>query len=482
MERFSEMFNRDNFGRMAITRQESIIDRLIRVNLRFDIWSTWLKQIDRPSTETYAEVLSVHYLNSWRTDEILNLVKAQFMQSPDKQLCLQPIVWAHLLQELLPFTLESGLIPLFLMIPVDYWRAAYKPPPLFPKNGMKIRSISDEDHHAVSLQSAVSTHLYPDIADALLKGFTHVKDSIFHPDPAADDFPAPQDARLLLLLTLAGSPSIRKMAINPSMQGLFAQVLTNIEIYMGLPGHFLDHKTSFELDSSRYAVLKLLYMLVSSDDFGTTMMVNNQRTTLMLFLRMLNTTTPRPHFLASNWCTPTMASKFTQTASVPPDWTFSSDGRILLFVRLLDYLVKLRGDHVISWVRQLQGILGAFVSGVRRSDAAVAYLFELDNIFAVCAMFIIWQDIPGLRLLAQCCPDHPVWTECLQKFDTIPEHFELSPQKRDEIIPTISDFRVLFEGRESEILNSRSTVSSLWRRLRRRHWNVGKELTGAGKV
>ncbi len=37
---------------------------------------------------------------------------------------------------------------------------------------------------------------------------------------------------------------------------------------------------------------------------------------------------------------------------------------------------------------------GAFVSGVRRSDAAVAYLFELDNIFAVCAMFIIWRDIP----------------------------------------------------------------------------------------
>ncbi len=131
----------------------------------------------------------------------------------------------------------------------------------------------------------------------------------------------------------------------------------------------------------------------------------------------------------------------------------------------------------------LQDTLGAFVSGVRRSDAAVAYLFELDNIFAVCAMFIIWRDIPRLRLLAQCCPDHPVWTECLQKLDTIPEHFQLLwYNNRGGILPIVSGFRALFEAGKSEILNSRSTVSSLWGRLRRQHGNVGKDLTGAGKV
>ncbi|KAK0237143.1 hypothetical protein EDD85DRAFT_836315 [Armillaria nabsnona] len=230
-------------------------------------------------------------------------------------------------------------------------------------------------------------------------------------------------------------------------------------------------------------------------------MVDNQRTTLMLFLRVLNSTTPCPRFLPSDWCTPTMAFNFTQIAFEDPAWTLSSDTVTLRFVyeflllggpianqifsrfvseRLLDYVVKLRGGGEISWV--LRGILGVFVSGVRRSDAMVAYLFELDNIFAVCAMFIIWKDIPGLRLLAQCCPEHPMWTECLQKLDTIPEHFELEPWYREEILSTVSDFRALFEGGEPPTLNSRPTVSSLWRRLRRRHGNIGKELMGASKV
>ncbi|SJL16703.1 uncharacterized protein ARMOST_20232 [Armillaria ostoyae] len=504
-ERFSKISCRD-FDHMAMTGQESIIERLIRVSLRFGTRSRRLTEIDWPSIETYTEVLCVDYRNSSRTDEIANIVKAQFMAS-DQQLCLQPIVWAHLLQTLLPFTLESGLIPLFLMIPLDYWRADYKPPPLFPKNKMTIRSISDEDHCAVSLQTAVYNHLYPDIADALVEGFTHVEDSIFHPDPATDEFPAPQDARLLSLLTLAGSPSIRKTAINPSMEDLFVQVLGNIDTYMmGFQDIHSNHETPFELDSNRYAVLKLLYMLLSSDDLGTTMMVDNQRTTLMLFLWVLNSTTPHPRFLPSDWCTPTMAFNFTQIAYQDQAWTLSSDHMTLQFVyeflqldgpianqilsrfvseRLLDYVVELRRDEeVLRGAWRLQGILGAFVSRVRRLDAAVAYLFELDNIFAVCAMFIMWKDIPRLRLLAQCCPDHPVWIECLQKLNTIPEHFQLDLvwYNREEILSTVSDFRALVEGGEPPTLNSWSTVSSLWRRLRRQHWNVGKESTGADKV
>ncbi|SJL11082.1 uncharacterized protein ARMOST_14484 [Armillaria ostoyae] len=287
------------------------------------------------------------------------------------------------------------------------------------------------------------------------------------------------------------------------MEDLFDQVLRNIETYMDLTGPLLNYVTPFKLDSNQYAVLKLLYMLLSSDDFGTTMMVNNQRTTLMLFLQVLNSTTPHPHFLPSDWCTPTMAFNFTQIALESHDWTLSSSDRTLQFVydflqlggpianqifsrfisgRLLDYVVKLRGDRDILYEGWLRVILGLFVSGVRRSDAAVAYLFELDNIFAVCAMFIIWKDVPSLRLLAQCCPDHPVWTECLQKLDTIPEHFELSPQRREQILSTVSDFRLLFEGGEPPIFNFWQTVNSPWRRLRQRHWNIGKELTGAGQV
>ncbi len=513
-ERFSETY-RTVISCMDINCQESTFDCLMRASLRFNIRSSpvWAHKRgtirDRLSAETYAEVLCVDHSTSYlytNENQIANLVKAQFMESSDKRLYLQPIVWAHLLQKLLPFTVESGLIPLFLMIRPDYWRADYKPPPLLPKNGMKIRSISYEDHRAVDLRSAIYQHLYPDIADAFCEGFMHVKDSIFHPDYFADEFPAPQDPRLLLLLTLAGSPSIRKTAINPSMKGLFVNVLTNTGIYMGIDNSSLSaNKTPFELDSNRYAVLKLLYMLITSDNLSDTLQLAHQKIMLMLFLRTLNSTTPRPRFLPSDWCTPTIASNFTQIAFEPPDWSLSSDSMILEFVyeflqadgpianqifsrfvsgRLLDRVVKLHGDYEIWSSHHLQGILGAFVSGVRRSDAAVAYLFELDNIFSVCAMFIIWKDIPRLHLLAQCCPDHPVWTECLQKLDTIPEHFELELEwcTREKILSTVSDFRVLFEGGEPPTLNPRSTVSTLWRRLRRRHGNIGKELTEAAQV
>ncbi len=506
-ERFSETYHTVISSMDGFNCQESILDRIIRASFRFNILSSLWSVVDQAmerdglSTETYAGILCFDDWSFSHVDKIANLVKAQFMESSDKQLCLQPVVWARLLQMLLPFTLESGLIPLFLMIPEDYWCADYKPPPLFPKNDMKIRSISYEDHLAVSLRDAVYHHLYPDIADALFEGFTHVKDSVFHPDPAADEFPAPQDPRLLSLLTLAGSFFIQKMAIKPSMGELYVKVLENIGTYMGVTGHILNYVPPSELDSNRYAVLKLLYTLISSDDFGTTMVVDNQRTTLMLFLQVLNSTTPRPHFLPSDWCTPTMASNCAQIAFEDQAWSLSSDDMTLQFVyeflrlgepitnqifsrfvsgRLLDYVVKLRGNGIF-WEWRLQGILGLFVSGVRRSDAAVAYLFELNNIFAVCAMFIVWKDIPRLRLLAQCCPDPLVWTECLQKLDTIPEHFELLDD-REEILSTVSDFRLLFEGGKPLILNSGPTVSSLWRRLRRRHWNIGKELTGAGKV
>ncbi|SJL16734.1 uncharacterized protein ARMOST_20263 [Armillaria ostoyae] len=453
-ERFSEMFNHNAIDRMAITYQESIIDRLIRVSLRFGIWSPRLMAIDQPSTEAYAEVLSVDYWDPWRTDAIANIVKAQFTESPDKQLRLQPIVWAHLLQNLLPFTLESATSP-------------------FPKKGGKIRSISGEDHRAVSLQDAVYSNLYPDIADAFLEGFTHVKDSIFHPDPATDEFPAPQDPRLLSLLTLAGSPSIRKTATtNPHMTLFFVKVLHNIGIYMGIDNSFLSpNEAPFELDGNRSSGCSTPQPLAPT------------------FLPLTGVPQPWPPTLpdspsrtkpghSSDEMTLRLMYEFLQLGGPIANQILSR----FVSGRLLDYVVKLRGDDEFLRESQLPGILGVFVSGIRRSDAAVAYLFELDNIFAVCAMFIIWKDIPRLRLLAQCYPDHPVWTECLQKLDTIPEHFELSPQKRDEIIPTISDFRVLFEGRESEILNSRSTVSSLWRRLRRRHWNIGKELIEAGQV
>ncbi len=194
-ERFSETYRTVISSMDGINCQESILDRIIRASFRFNISSSLFRVVDEAmerdglSTETYAGILCFEDWSSSHTNKIANLVKAQFMESSDKQLRLQPIVWARLLQRLLPFTLESGLIPLFLMIPPDYWRADYKPPLLFPNNGGGIRSISDDDHHAVSLEMAVNHHLYPDIADAFFEVFMHVEDSLFHPDPAPMNSP-----------------------------------------------------------------------------------------------------------------------------------------------------------------------------------------------------------------------------------------------------------------------------------------------------
>ncbi|KAK0227356.1 hypothetical protein EDD85DRAFT_957975 [Armillaria nabsnona] len=140
---------------------------------------------------------------------------------------------------------------------------------------------------------------------------------------------------------------------------------------MDLPATLLNHDSpSFELDSNQYAVLKLLYILVSSDNFNTLPVVH-QRITLMQFLQAFNSTTPRPRFLSFDWCTPTMASNFTQIAFMPldSDWTLSSSTLTLQFVyeflqldrpignqifsrfvssRLLDYVVKLCGGGEIS--------------------------------------------------------------------------------------------------------------------------------------
>ncbi len=477
-ERFSEMFNPSVFDRMAITCQESIIDRLIRVTLRFSTWSVWLRRIDRPSTETYAEVLCIDYRNPSRPNEIANLVKAQFMEPPDKELCLQPIVWAHLLQELLPFTLESGLIPLFLMIPPDYWRADYKPPPLFPKNDMKIRSISDEDHRAVSLFDAVYYHLYPDIADALFEGFMHVEDSIFHPDPATDEFSAPQDARLRALLAMAGSPSIWKVPMPDHFgDSVFRTIMWNIGTYMDVGNlSLLDNDLpSFRLDSNCYSVLKLLYTLISSDEFGDASMCNlDQHIMLVTFLKVLSSTSPHPCFLPEDWCTPSMASNFAQIAlQDTKTWRPSDQGSnelILYFLWFapvvnqifshfvsgchLDRIGRLRGVDVKINVL-LSEILDTFI--VRMTPDVLdhqvlqqftAHIFEPENLFTICAVHICRNATHCLRRLTQVHPDHPAWPECLRKLDATPlaEHFDLLGGFPDWTGSIVSEFREFVEG------------------------------------
>ncbi|KAK0431284.1 hypothetical protein EV421DRAFT_1854414 [Armillaria borealis] len=332
----SEMCSALSFLLLSPIEEEGRFDCLARAGLCLsNVHSNTCKDLpklekNRSSPEIYAELLAIYpkvFCDSDDLEQVLNLVKAQFMGSADQVLLLQPIVWGYLLQKLLPLNLHSwdsvsSLIqPLFSVISPSYWHADYKPLPLFlGRDQLKICLTSDTIHqnsYPVRLENAVYKHLSPYVADAIFQCFRDASDSVFHSDPS-NEFPAPQDPWLHALLTMAGLPSIQKVPItNPSIDSFFGRVLGNIRTFMGVhESDLLDDKfSSFNLDANHYSVLKLLYTLISSEEFGGASMQRlDQHITLVTFLRVLNSTYPHPCFLPEDWCTPFMASKFVQIA------------------------------------------------------------------------------------------------------------------------------------------------------------------------
>ncbi len=95
----------------------------------------------------------------------------------------------------------------------------------------------------------------------------------------ADEFPEPKDPRLRSLLKVAGSPSIQKAYGSiPSIDSLFGTVIRSIGHYMAVDSFELCGSIpSFNLDGDRYAVLKLIYTLVSSSEFGGDASVRKSR-------------------------------------------------------------------------------------------------------------------------------------------------------------------------------------------------------------
>ncbi len=192
-------------------------------------------------------------------------------------------------------------------------------PPLFlGRDRLKICFTSDRLRRysgPVRLENAIEEYLSLYVADAIFQYFRDAWDIDFHSDPA-DEFPAPQDPRLHALLAMAGSPSTRKVPMaNPFRDSFFGTVMLNIRTYMDVHKSRLLHKNfpSFKLDGNRYSVLKLLYTLITSDEFsGASMRILDQRITLVTFLRVLHSTSPRPRFLPEDWCTPSMASNFSK--------------------------------------------------------------------------------------------------------------------------------------------------------------------------
>ncbi|KAK0216237.1 hypothetical protein IW262DRAFT_1299477 [Armillaria fumosa] len=533
-----------------IIEEEGRFDRLARAGLclghfthdRLSDNEDLLKQENnRLSPEVYAELLAIHSCSfscSYHLEQVLNLVKAQFTEPAVQQLLLQPIVWGYLLQKLLPLNSHSwdsinNLIqPLFSPISSSYWYADYKPLPLFSgRDQLKICLTSDGfpplNSCPMSLVMTVREHLSPYVADAIFQYFRDAWDIDFHSDPA-DEFPAPQDPRLRALLAVAGSPSVRKvpMAV-PFIDSFFGTVMSNIGTYMDAHISLFDNDfPSFKLDGNRYSVLKLLYTLISSDEFDGALMHNlDQRITLVMFLRVLHSTSPHPHFLPKDWCTPSMASKFAQI--VLPDtktWTFrdnngpgshrtsESDDLILYFLCfppvINDIFSHFVSGHHLARIGNLRGediefasdghlseILDMFIVQMS-SDALdhqvfqqfMAYIFEPENLFTICAVHICRYGTyyQGLRRLAQIHPDHPAWPECLQMLYIIPlaQYFGLGSDHPDWLIDSIvSEFKEFVEGgcvgrfglrapdlqapvQDENPVNEPSLMKSLWHRLR----------------
>ncbi len=129
------------------------------------------------SPDVYAELLSIQS-DQLLLQETRNLVKAHFR---NEEILLQPIVWGNLLRNLLPFPPEDDLIQWsFYAIPLSYWCIGYTTPLFLMPNGLQICSIPDTDHQAVSLWAAVNTHLYPYVADVILRSHADATDSVYH--------------------------------------------------------------------------------------------------------------------------------------------------------------------------------------------------------------------------------------------------------------------------------------------------------------
>ncbi|KAK0447833.1 uncharacterized protein EV420DRAFT_1567834, partial [Desarmillaria tabescens] len=366
---------------------EGIADRFARASLRLV-----LDGERRGLAWTLLDAEAGH--EHWPQDvyaEVSSL-KAEVRISPER-LALQPIVWGHLLRRLVSSDPEDSLIqPLFHAIPSCYWQADYVPPPLFSaKNGLKICLPSHLRDGAVSLLSAIDSYLYPYVANAIYQRFRGATDVV---DPT-DEFPPPPDPRLYMLLTMAASRSVQRVAITYPSDSLFIMVIRHIGMYMGVGSLRLYNDPvlggnipSFELDRNRHAVLKVLYSLVSSDEFGDAWMRSkDQYIALLLFLQTLGSTSRLPQFLLEDWY------------SLAHD--ASAELQLILYFFQFAPVVNEVFVYVVSeplrlilrrWERSrvsLQTVLDAFIT-VLKSDAldhgifhwARTYLFQPPNLLA----------------------------------------------------------------------------------------------------
>ncbi|KAK0476756.1 hypothetical protein IW261DRAFT_1489925 [Armillaria novae-zelandiae] len=297
------------------------------------------------------------------------------------------------------------------------------------------------DGIATTLRMAIRGCLYQYVAEVLLQDHMCIEPTIFdqsHPHLYL------LDTRLPLLLSMAGSTSIRSMRISPFPfpHSLFTTIMEDIGGFLDIKSLplTLDLTPTVYLDDNRHAVVQLLYILISSVEFEDTLTVPERNVTLTTFFRVLNSMSPRPSFLDKYWCTPQVLTNTLHIVFEPQSWastyqhglacdlatyfflsTTFTDETLASFLSSLFEQPRILPDSLLS--KFLDLIFTGLVSGDSGSQLcqqSLAIIYEPNNLFTSCCAIIKLGENKTLRRLAFLRPKDSSWPGCLQRLQGLP--------------------------------------------------------------
>ncbi|KAK0215557.1 hypothetical protein IW262DRAFT_1400904 [Armillaria fumosa] len=482
------------------------LGRYMRTYLRFadppgsDFLIGDVKEMLSPGTLAALQSVDV-FLDSQIRDPLAQTVTAALMHSRYKpQLCLQPIVWASILRRLHPLGLSINVSLLLNEIPTSFWHPTCPPPPLvltsgalrqseifikpkiasIPAVGLKISSPSPEVDEPVPLCMAIRTCLYQYVFETIIQGhiaIQNVQGSVDYLGPTNE---SPHDPKLCFLLKMASASSLWDMPeVSYGERGtrhryshtFIGRILLNIGVHLDVHKFSLIDKNipSFSLDANRQVVVKVLYEMISSAEFDSgPMCVKDCCIALIIFLRVLNSTSHRPRFLPKDWCTPELAANSVRLAFKDDEWKswvsvqlvvfkediqrFTRATELALYFFSCPLFVNQAVEHFVTWrlfdsvadvlifasidISDVVTVVRQFLLALvpDRLDSQIfqqakRYVFEPPNLFTTCALLLVHEDEiksnPVLRYLALLSPNHSSWLECLEKLDTVPGYFNL---------------------------------------------------------
>ncbi|KAK0505116.1 hypothetical protein EDD18DRAFT_325355 [Armillaria luteobubalina] len=422
---------------------ENKVDRLLRAHLRFTN-SFYIRGMPRPaklcfSPGIYADLLSIQ---KHCRREIRELVISNLKAVPDDPtaLHLQPIVWAYLLQKLLPSGTDNLEVMqlLFIEIPSFYWSANFTPSTqVIDRQGMK---IPYRDGIATTLRMAIQECLYQYVAEVLLQDHMCIEHTVFYQNHTDVHL---VNSRLCLLLSMAGSSSMRSMAnsVFLSPHSLFTGIMGDIASFLEIKP-LSSHRgltPTIPVNSNRHAVLKLLYTLISSVEFNVSLTLHERNVVLTMFFQVSSSTSPCPRFLRKYWCTPQLAVTFVHIVfkEYPRDTPYCHHSAYELgtfFVRSTSFTNETLAYFVKSLFEQLRTqedyLLLMFLNlivpemqsnhlGTLICQQSLEYLHEPDVLFTLCKTLFALDATNMLRRLAGFRPKDPAWDDCIQRLQDL---------------------------------------------------------------